>query len=106
MVEGNYHLNSRVFNRDEVSIPGEIRERGGGKQKISVIDLSQSGFKMHCMFLIPEDRMVFLTMQGLEPMEARIAWHRHDFYGCEFKRPLYQAVFEHVIRTYPMLRKA
>ena len=69
------------------AFPGEIRERGGGKQKISVIDLSQSGFKMHCMFLIPEDRMVFLTMQGLEPMEARIAWHRHDFYGCEFKRP-------------------
>ncbi len=105
MVEGKYHFNSRTFRRDEVSIPGEIRERGGGKQKISVIDLSQSGFRMHCMFLIPEDRMVFLTMQGLEPMEARIAWHHQDFYGCEFKRPLYQAVFEHVIRTYPMLRK-
>ena len=106
MAEHRHLFNSRRFPRGDVTIPGEIRERGGGKQKVAVIDLSQSGFRLHCMLLIPEDRMVFLTMQGLEPMEARIAWHQQDFYGCEFKRPLYQAVFEHVIRTYPMLRKA
>ena len=96
---GDEHLfNSRLFRRDEVRIAGEVRERGGGKQRISVIDLSQSGFRMHCVFLIPNDRTIFLTMPGLEAMEARIAWHESDYYGCEFKRKLYPAVYEHIIK--------
>ena len=105
VAENRYLFNSRLFQRDEVSIPGEVRERGGGKQKVSVIDLSQSGFRMHCVFLIPDDRTIFLTMQGLEPMEARIAWHHDDYYGCEFKRRLHQAVYDHIIRTYPILHR-
>lgn len=101
---GDEHLfNSRLFRRDEVRIAGEVRERGGGKQKISVIDLSQSGFRMHCVFLIPNDRAIFLTMPGLEAMEARIAWHENDYYGCEFKRKLYPAVYEHIIKSNPAL---
>lgn len=95
---------SREFRRDAVSIPAEIREKGAGKQKVSVIDLSRSGFRMHCIFLIPDDRTVFLTMQGLESLEARIAWHEDDYYGCEFKQKLHEAVYDHIIRSYPTLR--
>ena len=95
--------NSREFERDAVSIRAEIRESGGGKQRISVIDLSRSGFRMNCIFLIPEDRTVFLIMPGFESMEARIAWHEDDYYGCQFKRRLHEAIYDHVIRTYPTL---
>jgi hypothetical protein len=98
------HYQSRLFQRDAVSIPAEIREQGGGRQKISVIDLSRSGFRMHCIFLIPADRIVFLTMQGLESLEARIAWHDGEYYGCAFRQPLHEAVYDHIIRTYPTLR--
>jgi PilZ domain len=98
------HFQSREFQRDPVSIPAEIREKGAGRQKVSVIDLSRSGFRMHCIFLIPDDRTVFLTMEGLESLEARIAWHDNDYYGCEFKQRLHEAVYDHVIRTYPVLR--
>jgi hypothetical protein len=99
------HFQSREFQRDPVSIPAEIREKGAGKQKVSVIDLSRSGFRMHCIFLIPDDRTVFLTMEGLESLEARIAWHEDDYYGCEFKQRLHEAVYDHIIRTYPKLRR-
>lgn len=95
---------SREFRRDAVSIPADIREKGAGRQKVSVIDLSRSGFRMHCIFLIPDDRTVFLTMQGLESLEARIAWHEDDYYGCEFKQKLHEAVYDHIIRAYPTLR--
>lgn len=95
---------SREFRRDSVSIPADIREKGAGRQKVSVIDLSRSGFRMHCIFLIPDDRTVFLTMQGLESLEARIAWHEDDYYGCEFKQRLHEAVYDHIIRTHPTLR--
>lgn len=103
--EEERYYQSREFKRDPVSIPAEIREKGAGRQKVSVIDLSRSGFRMHCIFLIPEDRTVFLTMQGLESLEARIAWHEDDFYGCEFKQRLHEAVYDHIIRAYPKLRR-
>ena len=105
MNEEDRYYHSREFERDAVSIPAEIREKGAGKQKVSVIDLSRSGFRMHCIFLIPDDRTVFLTMEGLESLEARIAWHEDDYYGCEFKQRLHEAVYDHIIRTYPKLRR-
>ena len=100
---GEHQFNSREFTRGFVSIPAEIRESGGGKQKISVLDLSRSGFRMHCIFLIPDDRTVFLTMPGFESMEARIAWHEDDYYGCEFKHRLHEAIYDHVIKAHPSL---
>ena len=103
MSEEEPHYQSREFQRDPVSIPAEIREKGAGKQRVSVIDLSRSGFRMHCIFLIPNDRTVFLTMQGLESLEARIAWHDDDYYGCEFKQRLHEAVYDHITGTYPTL---
>jgi hypothetical protein len=96
-------FSSREFERGAVSIAAEIREAGGGRQRISVIDLSRSGFRMHCIFLILPDRNVFLTMPGFESMEARIAWHEDNYYGCQFKQRLHEAIYEHVIRTYPSL---
>lgn len=105
MDDDDRHYHSREFERDPVSIPAEIREKGAGRQKVSVIDLSRSGFRMHCIFLIPDDRTVFLTMEGFESLEARIAWHDDDFYGCEFKTRLHVAVYEHIIRTYPKLKR-
>ncbi len=103
MAGDDHQFNSREFERGAVSIAADIRESGGGKQKMSVLDLSRSGFRMHCIFLIPSDRMVFLTMPGFGSMEARIAWHEGDYYGCEFKQRLHEAVYDHVIKTYPML---
>lgn len=94
---------SRQFERGAVSIKAEIRETGGGKQRISVIDLSQTGFRMHCIFLIMPDRTVYLTIPGFESMEARIAWHDDDYYGCQFNQPLHEAIYDHVIRTHPSL---
>ncbi len=96
-------LGSREFERGAVTIAADIRESGSGKQQVSVIDLSRTGFRMHCIFLILPDRTVYLTMPGFASMEARIAWHDDDYYGCKFKQPLHEAIYDHVIRTYPSL---
>lgn len=103
MAGTDYDFNSREFARGAVSISAYIREAGAGKQRVSVIDLSCSGFRMHCIFLIPQHRTVYLTMPNFEAMEARIAWHEDQFYGCEFKQRLHQAVYEHVVRAHPTL---
>lgn len=94
---------ARKHERGDVRIAAEIRESGAGKQKISVTDLSRSGFRMHCIFLIPKDRTVFLTLPGFAALEAHIAWKEGDYYGCEFSQPLHEAIFEHLLRAYPAL---
>lgn len=103
VAQDDHYFISREFERGAVSISAEIREAGAGKQRVSVIDLSRSGFRMHCIFLIPRDRTVYLTMPGFQSMEARIAWHEDVYYGCQFKTRLHEAVHDHVIRTYPLL---
>lgn len=96
-------VGARKHERGDVRIAAEIRESGAGKQKISVIDLSRSGFRMHCLFYIPHDRTVYLTLPGFASLEAHIAWQDGDYYGCEFHQPLHEAIFEHLLRAYPAL---
>ncbi|HEV7233099.1 MAG TPA: PilZ domain-containing protein [Sphingorhabdus sp.] len=103
MSDDQQHFNSRSFERGAVTIPAEIREIGAGKQSVSVIDLSQSGFRMRCIFLIGEGRTVFLTIPGFQSLEAIVAWHHDEYYGCRFVRPLHEAIYDHIIRSYPSL---
>lgn len=94
-------LNHRHFERGEVSITASIREHGGGRQQVDIVDLSRSGFRMKTGSLIPEDRIIFLTLPGYNPLEARIAWHESEIYGCKFVQQLHEAIYDHILQTYP-----
>ncbi len=101
--DGSYGLNSRQFNRDTVAIYADIREHGGGKYKVHIIDLSRSGFRIRTSTHLREDRKLFLTLPGYAPLEAQIAWHRSNEYGCHFTGPLHEAIYEHIVKTHPSL---
>lgn len=95
---------SRAFNRGMVSIDATIRERLGTKHSVGVIDLSRSGFRMRCMYHIPDRRTVYLNMPGFESMEANIMWHKDVHYGCAFAKRLHESVYDHLLRQFPQLR--
>lgn len=95
--------NYRAFVRGSVSITARIREQGGGRQQVEVIDLSQSGFRMRTGSILAPDRAIFLTLPEYNPLKARIAWNTHAFYGCEFVQRLHEAIFEDIIKRYPQL---
>lgn len=98
-----HKTNHRAFARGGVSIAASIREHGGGRQMVEVIDLSQSGFRMRSdAFLLPE-RAIFLTLPHYNPLKARIAWNSDNMYGCEFVQRLHEAIFEHILGRYPQL---
>ena len=94
-------FNHRQFQRGDVLITASIREHGGGRQQVDVIDLSRSGFRMTTGSLIPEDRIIFLTLPGYNPLEARIAWREREIYGCKFIQQLHEAIYDHILQTYP-----
>lgn len=95
--------NGRQCTRGDVAIIADIRVLSGGRNKVTVLDLSQTGFRMECMTDIPDDRTIFLTIPSFAQMEAKIAWRTEWLYGCEFARPLYAAIFDHIVGAYPAL---
>lgn len=80
-----------------------IRVSGGVRNKVWIIDLSRAGFQMECLAFIPADRPAFLTIPGFVPLEASVAWHSEWHYGCTFAAPLHDAIYEHIVRTFPAI---
>lgn len=102
-IPGRPPLNHRAFQRGEVSITASIREHGGGRQQVEIVDLSRAGFRMRTGSFVPEGRTIFLTLPGYAPLEARIAWHRQELYGCKFEQRLHEAIYDHIVLKYPHL---
>lgn len=92
-----------AFSRENVVITADIRVSGGHKNKVEVVEISQTGFRMECLAHISESQLIFLTMPSFQQMEARVIWQTEWLYGCQFARPLHVAVFDHIISTYPAL---
>jgi hypothetical protein len=105
----NDHSNSennvarRTCSRENVVISADIRVPGGHKNKVEVVEISQTGFRMECLAHIANGQTIFLTMPNFQQLEARVIWQTEWLYGCQFARPLHVAVFEHITSTYPAL---
>ena len=103
-VFGSRGSEHRACTRNGVSITASVREHGGGRQQVEVVDLSQAGFRMRAGSFIAPDRIIFLTLPGYNPLEARIAWHEKEYYGCEFVQRLHAAVYDDIVRRYPVFK--
>ena len=97
------NVKHRKYCRGEVAIVGTIRAVGSLKCTIKVVDISTTGFRMECLTYLSDNQVILLTMPGFEPLEARIMWQTEWMYGCEFARPLYIAIYEHIVRSHPSL---
>lgn len=96
---------NRLSCRGAVAVEASIRAFGGAKHSVKVIDISTTGFRMECWSYIADCQKIFLTMPSFQQLEARIAWQTEWLYGCQFARPLYPAVYDHIVRTHPSLEQ-
>ena len=83
--------------RRSVKMRAHLRDRGQTRFEIEVIDLSQAGFRAQTSFTLWPGTVVWLTLPGMAPLEAVVAWRDKSTYGCAFARPLHHAVFEHIV---------
>lgn len=95
---------NRRENRDPIKLDARLQVSNGGRFQVGVLDLSATGFRIETANSIPRGRLVYLTMPGVEPLQARIVWNNHDFYGCEFTRPLHGSVFRHLTGLFSKAR--
>lgn len=96
---------SRRFGRGDVYIPIDVREYAGGRHKAHMLDLSQSGCRVFSVTLLRQDRSIFITLPGFAPLEAEVAWKKRDEYGCAFLTGLHPAIYDHILASFPVLRK-
>ena len=83
--------------RKSVKMRAHLRDRGQTKFEIDVVDLSQSGFRAETSFTLWPGTVVWLTLPGLAPLEAMVAWRDKFRYGCAFGKPLHPAVLDHIV---------
>lgn len=100
------HCNARASKRDEVAVVVDVRVSGGVKTKARLLDLSETGFRMDCMTVFVADQPFFMTIPTFAQLGARVVWRNQLTYGCEFVRPLYGAIFEHILKAHPAFNRA
>ncbi len=96
----------RAFVRGGVTIQASIREHGGGRQIVEVVELSQAGFRVQSSSFIYSGRAIFLKLPGYNQLKARVVWSQDAIYGCEFTSKLHLAIFEDILKRYPQLQRA
>ena len=97
MQEREEDQESRRAARRPVAIHARLRPPGSDRLAVDVTDLSETGFQIDTVYRLHVGATVWLAIPGLAALEAVVAWHRDRHYGCRFQRPLYPAVFDHIV---------
>jgi len=93
--EGDLRRRERV----PLAIQAQLRDRRSNKYVVHLIDLSVTGFRAEAHYGLDPGSIVWLTIPGMQGMEAVVAWRRGQVIGCQFRNALYPPVFDHIVRT-------
>lgn len=88
---------NRATLRKSVALDARVRDRSASRFAIRIVDLSMTGFRAETIFNLRAGTIVWITLPGLQGLEAEIAWRRGDHVGGAFRQPLHAAVFEHIV---------
>ena len=89
--------NRREHRRYTVGGAIKVKNNGANAWDGYCTDLSTGGFRFDTIAYIDADKPVYLLIDGLQPLRAAVRWQQGRSFGCEFERPLYEPVFEHLL---------
>src|SRR3569623_552204 len=89
----------RSQERVGVRMPARLRDRAANKYDVHLLDLSVTGFRAEAHYSLDAGAIVWLTIPGLQGLEATVAWRRAAVLGCKFRQPLYPAVLDLIVRS-------
>lgn len=87
----------RCAPRTPVAIPARLRQSGGRAVQTVVNDLSLSGFCATSIMRMHPGTICWLTLPGLEPLQAEVVWWENNLCGCAFARLLSPVVHDSVL---------
>jgi len=87
----------RSAPRIKVAIPGALRASGSKGFQTVLNDLSLSGFSATSINRLHTGTMVWLTMPGLESMQAQVIWWENSMVGCAFNQLLSPIIHDNIL---------
>ena len=90
----------RCSPRVKLTIPGQLRASGGRAFQTVVNDLSISGFSAAAINRMHVGQICWLTLPGLESLQAEVVWWDNCQVGCAFQELLSPVVHENIIGRY------
>ena len=74
----------RCAPRTRMAIPAQLRMSGARPCQTIVNDLSLSGFSAAAITRLHPGTLCWLTLPGLEALQARVVWWENNLCGCAF----------------------
>jgi len=102
-VRGRYEIaaqEDRSAPRTRVTIPAQLRMSGGRGFQTVVQDLSLSGFSATAVNRIHPGAVCWLTIPGLESLQAEVIWWRDSQCGCAFANLLSPIVHDNILARF------
>jgi PilZ domain len=87
---------SRKARRQPISARARFREVGANPYEVQIEDLSATGFRMTSYARPRVGTRIWVTLPGLQPLEAIVRRSEGNYHGCEFINQLHPSVAEHL----------
>lgn len=87
----------RSAPRNKTLIPAMLRPSGSKGFQTVVHDLSLSGFSAMAINRLFPGSVCWLTMPGLESMQAEIVWWEDGMVGCAFQQLLSPIIHDNIL---------
>ncbi|WP_188237180.1 PilZ domain-containing protein [Sphingopyxis sp. LK2115] len=87
---------ARGAERAPVRGRARYREPGLNPFDVELFDLSSTGFRMVTFFRPQLGKHIWVSLPGLQPLEAIVRRADGNDYGCEFVCPLHPSVARHL----------
>lgn len=100
---GSYEYSAqedRCAPRNRVAIPSTLRASAAKSFPTTVQDLSLGGFSAVALHRMHVGTMCWLTLPGLESMQAEVVWWQDGMVGCAFANLLSVVVLDDLLARY------
>lgn len=100
---GNYEIaaqEDRSAARTRIMIPAQLRASGMRAFQTVVNDLSLSGFSATAVTRMHTGSVCWLTLPGLESLQANVVWWENGMTGCAFTNLLSPIVHDNILARY------
>lgn len=82
-----------IRGADRINFKALVKFRAGSRRaEVRVHDVSTEGIRMSVIHSLKVGDRLFVTLPGIESMEAEVAWEKEFELGCRFIKPLHPAV--------------
>ncbi len=102
-VEGRYEVaaqEDRCAPRTKIVIPAQLRVSGMRSFQTVVHDLSLSGFSATAVTRMHSGALCWLSLPGLESLQAEVVWWENGLTGCAFSNLLSPIVHDNILARY------